>query len=69
MQNILIGDLFHNRLSPRVPLDGELVVVQLDRYQDLKNYFERESAWGRSNAAIVAQVKAGLAENVGKSSP
>lgn len=61
MQLALLGELFPNPVAPRVPLDPKYVVVTLDRHQELSEYFEKQTAWGRSVAEADAQVRSDLA--------
>lgn len=65
MQNLLVGDLFGHRIAPRAPLDQKFVVVRLDAYDRLKNYFETESNWGQHSQRIFAEVRDRLAKVVG----
>ncbi len=57
MQNLLLGELFKQKLPPREPIDPNLVVVQFERYKELAEYFERETAWGRGKARIEGEVR------------
>lgn len=47
MQNLLVGDLFPHRVSPRKPLDPRLFAVSLDRHAELEEHFHTETDWGR----------------------
>lgn len=60
MQNLLLGELFGNKLSPRRPLDPHARVVQLDRWKELAEYFENETNWGREKARTEARVRQDL---------
>lgn len=60
MQSLLLGELFGRKASPREPVDPKMFAVRLDRYDDLKPYFENETAWGRTQAAINQQVAAAV---------
>jgi hypothetical protein len=50
MQNLLVGELFGRRLRPRLPLDPEVVVVTLDRFDFLMKHFDENTAWGQLKA-------------------
>ncbi len=43
MKNLLLGDLFGSKNNYREPIDPRLHVIRLDRYEELKAYFENES--------------------------
>jgi hypothetical protein len=47
MQNVLLGDLFGKTLPPRVAADANDKVITLGQYDDLKEYFYKETLWGR----------------------
>ena len=56
MQNLLVGDLFGNRVPPRSPLDPRHRVITLDRHEELQRYFETETAWGHSRQQTTESV-------------
>ncbi|MBY3559051.1 hypothetical protein [Rhizobium laguerreae] len=57
MQNLLVGELFQHRITPREPLDPKIVVARLDDWKKLKGYFENSTAWGKMKDDIDAQVR------------
>jgi hypothetical protein len=52
MQTLLVGPMFDQRITPRIPRDPSFVVVRLDRYDQLIAYFNQQTAWGRNQAQI-----------------
>jgi hypothetical protein len=60
MQSLLLGELFGRKALPREPLDPRMFAVRLDRYDELKRYFENETAWGRHAKAVNANVAAAV---------
>ena len=62
MQNLLVGELFDNKLERREPLDPRVVVVSLDRRDELRAYFEQETPWGVANAETARRVTERIAE-------
>lgn len=62
MQNLLLGDLFNNRLEAREPLDPRLIAVRLDRYDELKPHFRMNTAWGLRAEQTIFEVKEALAQ-------
>lgn len=57
MQNLLLGELFDRTLPPREPVAPK-IAVRLDRHDELATYFNEETAWGRENTRIQAEVRA-----------
>ncbi|NKM96963.1 hypothetical protein [Rhizobium leguminosarum] len=57
MQNLLVGELFEHRITPREPLDPKVVVARLDDWKKLKAYFENSTAWGKAKNDIEARVR------------
>jgi hypothetical protein len=57
MQNLLLGRLFKNKLLARKPIDPNLIVVQLNRHTELTEFFEKQSAWGKSKIRIENEVR------------
>lgn len=57
-QNLLLGELFRPPLPPRVPLDPKVVVIRLDRFERLRDYFLQETTWGKQNQAVNKRVAA-----------
>ncbi|MBL0931487.1 MAG: hypothetical protein IBJ15_15395 [Alphaproteobacteria bacterium] len=60
MQNLLLADLFNSKIPPRKPIDPSLKVITLDCHDELKEFFETKSAWGRSKAAAETRAKDNL---------
>ncbi len=61
MQNLLLGQLFANRVGLRQPIDPRQFTTSLQRRDELLRHFEPETAWGRNKAQIEADVRASLA--------
>lgn len=57
IQNNLIGDLFANRLSHRVPIDPNSKVITLENSNALAHWFETNTEWGRMNSKIKAETR------------
>lgn len=55
MQNILVGELFGKRAAPRRPLDPAVVVLELDRFDELSRRLEGTS-WGHVKAEAEERV-------------
>jgi hypothetical protein len=53
-QNILLGKLFENKVSPRRPLDPKRIVISTepDKIKELESYFEKNTAWGKYKQRI-----------------
>ena len=49
MQNLLLGELFDHKIQPRQPGDPDVIVVRLDRYQELTTHFEQEEVNRQKN--------------------
>jgi len=61
MQNLLLGGLFGNRVPPREPLDPKFKALRLDRYAELKHYFETQTEWGKTAERVMSEVRERLA--------
>jgi hypothetical protein len=59
MQTILVGEMFGHTIPPRVPADSTSVVIQLSRYDELSTYFKQQTNWGRNQAQIENDLRAG----------
>lgn len=57
MQNVLLGDLYGNRLEPRQPIDPSRRTVTLDQAQDLEAWFSSKTAWGVQAERIEAEAR------------
>lgn len=57
-QNNLLHGLFEHRVPPRQPLDPQYRVISTipEKAQALIRYFETETPWGKSQAAVNAEV-------------
>lgn len=55
MQNLLLGELFEQRVSPRKPDDPDIIVIRLDKHKELNSYFENETPWGREKNRTEAE--------------
>ena len=62
MQNLLLGELFENKVPARKPIDATLTVLRIDKYEELTAYFENETAWGRNKARTESEVRASHSE-------
>lgn len=58
-QNNLLSNLFERHVSKRQPIDPNLKVIttEPDVAEDLLQYFENDTAWGRSKQATEADVR------------
>jgi hypothetical protein len=63
MQNLLLGELFEQKLPPRQPVDPKMVVIEFERHKELARYFETETAWGREKSRAEADVRAAQARD------
>lgn len=52
LQQLLLGDLFNNRVRVRKPLDSRKFRICLDDYDKLMRYFKTESEWGKHLAEM-----------------
>jgi hypothetical protein len=59
MQTILVGEMFDHTIPARVPADSTSVVIQLSRYDELSTYFKQQTNWGRNQAQIENDLRAG----------
>jgi hypothetical protein len=66
MQNLLLGELFGQKVPTRKPIDPDAVVVQLDRHKELASHFEANTAWGREKARIEREVRDAYGRTGGK---
>jgi hypothetical protein len=57
VQNLLLGELFKNHVTPREPIDPEVVVIRLDDREHLVRHFEA-SEWGRERRQIEVACRA-----------
>lgn len=57
MQNVLLGDLYGNRLEPRQPIDPTRRTVTLDQAQDLEAWFSANTAWGVQAGRVEAKAR------------
>lgn len=57
MQNVLLGDLYGNRLEPRQPIDPTRRTVTLDQVQDLEAWFSANTAWGVQAGRVGAETR------------
>jgi hypothetical protein len=57
-QNALLGPIFQRTIPSRQPLDPRVVVVEADAKKAalLNEYFEKETAWGKSMTEVNLQV-------------
>lgn len=67
MQSLLLSDLFRNPVTRREPLDPDFFVVRLDRFQEQKEYFLNQTAWGREMKAINERTSAEISRRVAAS--
>lgn len=59
-QNILLGEIFDNQVTPRRPSDGEYVVVSKSTTRSLdeqEHYFMYETNWGKNWQAALKRTK------------
>jgi hypothetical protein len=63
MQNLLLGDLFGNRVEHRKPLDPAFRAITLDDHEALDRYFRNDTPWGTSVAEAEARVAASKSES------
>lgn len=57
MQNLLVGELFGNQISSRIPIDPRQPVVRLENHTMLDAYFNKDTPWGRNRTKIEAEVR------------
>ncbi|MBI3451839.1 MAG: hypothetical protein HY057_03225 [Rhodospirillales bacterium] len=62
MQNLLLGELFQHKLPAREPLGHDSIVIRLDRYKELMEYFDQKSAYGRDISRIEKKIVSGNAQ-------
>lgn len=58
-QNILLGKLFSNKVSPRKPLDPSCVVITSEngKLEKLERYFKEETPWGQDKQQVEQKTK------------
>lgn len=69
MQNLLLGELFGNKVPAREPLDPKYFALRLDRYEALKAHFETQTPYGQNAQRVFAEVRARLAEERAAATP
>lgn len=57
LQNILLGDLFGNAVSHRSPTDPDSKVVSLANFDDLNDWFNNSTPWGKHCSAVEAETR------------
>jgi hypothetical protein len=66
LQNLFLGELFEHKAPCRQPLDPDLVVVRLDRHEELKRHFEEETNWVatrlESKTKFASKLRRGIAK-------
>jgi hypothetical protein len=50
MQSLLLKEMFHNSIQPRVPLDPKGRIITLEQHEALYRYFIHCTNWGRAQA-------------------
>lgn len=63
LQNILLGDLFGNAVSHRAPIDPNSKVVSLANFDDLDDWFNNSTPWGRHCAAVEKETRQRLGQD------
>lgn len=58
LQNCLLGDLFGKSANHRVPLDPKKKVITLDNAEELGQWFEANTEWGRNIQRVEAETAA-----------
>lgn len=56
LQNLLLGDLFKKKVSPRRPIDPSKKVITLERAKELEHWFRTSTPWGKQNNQVEAEV-------------
>jgi hypothetical protein len=57
MQNLLLHDLFGRKIAYREPLNPNIKVIRIDRFEPLTAYFGHDTPWGRSQKEITERVR------------
>ncbi len=56
IQNLLLSELFDRKLELRKPIDPKIKVISSQSYDELNQYFEKETNYGKSNSDAVNRV-------------
>ena len=62
LQNLLVGELFENRIEPRIPIDPRKKVLNLDRFDELNEYFRNETSWGKQQEETNEKIRTNISE-------
>jgi hypothetical protein len=57
MQNLLLVDLFQNRVEARQPIDPKYVVIELDRHEELTTFMLTQTEWGRKHTQTERELR------------
>lgn len=57
MQNRLLGDLFGHKIQHRKPIDPDSKVIMLDRAQEMEEWINNSTDWGKHCALVIAQTQ------------
>lgn len=62
MQNLLLNNLFKNKIQHRKPIDKKFFVVTTDedRLKELNNYFDNHTNWGKARKKSEEHIKSQL---------
>lgn len=63
LQNILLGDLFGKVVSHRAPINPNSKVVSLANFNELEDWFNNSTSWGRHCAAVEAETRQRLGQD------
>jgi hypothetical protein len=63
-QNLLLGELFENKVPPRKPIDPSMFALELDRSAELIEHFEKNTDWGRRKAQSDKEVRTPATPNL-----
>jgi hypothetical protein len=58
LQNLLLGDLFKKKVSPRRPIAPSKRVITLERAKELEHWFRTSTPWGKQTNQVEAEVSA-----------
>lgn len=64
LQNLLLADIFQNKLPPREPLDPTILPLSLERAAEQKDYFLNRSPWAVEMAAMNERTRAEIAKRI-----
>ena len=64
LQNLLLADIFQNKLPPRQPLDPTIEPLSRERAAEQEDYFLNRSPWAVEKAAVNERTKADIAARV-----